>query len=74
MVVVAVGHHIAVITAEQQARNLFYKSIIDSKSNKKYTMVELKFMPFPANIHLHHESLHTGVDLSHQATCPEHAT
>ncbi len=37
-------------------------------------MVEVKFMPIPANIHLHHESLHTGVDLSHQASCPEHAT
>jgi hypothetical protein len=37
-------------------------------------MAEVKFMPIPANIHLHHESLDTGVDLSHQATCPEHAT
>ncbi len=37
-------------------------------------MAEVKFMPIPANIHLHHESLHTGVDLSYQASCPEHAT
>ncbi len=35
VIVVAVGHHIAVITADQQAQNLFYKSIINQNNQRK---------------------------------------
>ncbi len=39
MVVVAVGHHIAVITAEQKAQNLFYKLIINQNQIKIYYVI-----------------------------------
>jgi hypothetical protein len=35
VVVVAVGQHIAVITGEQQAKNLLYKSIINQNNQRK---------------------------------------